>query len=206
MEDTITIAILATIFLGAFFDAWLVTCLFVFGEAVFLLAGGLAYTSGSFLPILAAYGGAYAADQCSYGMGRFSRRSFRRFALKTARRRRIVRQAGALLEKRGIVMIAASRFMGPIAWITPPLAGNLSMPYSRFSLGSLIGVVLGVGQILVLGWVGAYSAERGGFDPKTFLETHFWTLFIGGQCLLLSLALLWRLITSLRRPDPAGTG
>lgn len=199
MEGTLAAAVLLTIFFGAFLDAMVFTCLFVFGEAVFLLAGGLAYTTGSALPILAAYGGAYIADQSNYGIGRFYRRMFNRIALANSRRRRAVRRATALLRSRGVLMIAASRFMGPIAWVTPPLAGSLLMNYVKFAVGSLLGVLLGVGQFLLLGWIGAYGAERGGFDPQRFLTDHFWTLFFAGQGLLIGLGIIWRVTSSIRQ-------
>ena len=194
MEQSLSLAILATIFFGAYFDALLVTCLFVFGEAVFLLAGGLAYTSGSPLPILAAYSGAYLADQSSYGLGHIFKDRTRPFLLATARRRKMTRKATRLLSRRAIPMIAASRFMGPVAWITPPLAGALRVPYRFFAMGSLIGVVLGVGQFLVLGWLSAYGATLGGASVDGFLQAHFWTIFIAGQALFLLALGLWRLV------------
>lgn len=194
MEDVLSFAVLATIFFGAFFDALLFTCLFVFGEAVFLLAGGLAYTSGSILPILAAYSGAFLADQSSYGIGRILKHKVRPILLATTRRRRMSRKAENLLAKRAVPMIAASRFMGPVAWITPPLAGSLSVRYRLFALGSLIGVLFGVGQFLVLGWLSAYGATIGGFSPETFLTEHFWTIFIAGQALFLMGIGMWRLV------------
>jgi len=200
MEDALSLAVLATIFFGAYFDALFVTCLFVFGEAVFLLAGGLAYTSGSALPVLAAYSGAYLADQTSYGLGHVLKDKTRPLMLATARRRKMTRKAEGLLSRRAIPMIAASRFMGPVAWITPPLAGSLRVPYHLFATGSLIGVLLGVGQFLVLGWFSAYGAKLGGFSPEAFLDQHFWTIFITGQALFLLVLLIWRITALAKLP------
>ena len=53
-----TPTLLATLFLGAFFDATLGTCFFVFGEAFFLLAGGLLYSEGAWLAVVAVMAGA----------------------------------------------------------------------------------------------------------------------------------------------------
>ncbi len=199
MEDALPLAILVTIFFGAYFDALIVTSFFVFGEAVFLLAGGVAYTSGSPLPILAALAGAYLADQSSYGIGHAFKDKTRPLMLATTRRRKMTRKAQTLLAKRAVLKIAASRFMGPVAWITPPLAGSIAVPYPRFALGSLIGVVLGVGQFLVLGWLSAFGAERGGFSPEAYLADHFWTIFIIGQLLFLAAIALWHVTSRARR-------
>ena len=196
MGEALSFAVLATIFFGAFFDALIFTCLFVFGEVVFLLAGGLAFTSGSALPIIAAYSGAYLADQTSYCIGQLLQNQVCPILLASARRRKMTRRAKTLLARRAVPMIALSRFMGPVAWITPPLAGTLSIPYRLFAIGSLIGVLLGVGQFLVLGWLSAYGAQIGGFSPETFITEHFWLIFVTAQAIFVSGIGLWHLITA----------
>lgn len=198
MAQTLDLAQLATLFIGAFLDGFILTCVFVFGEGVFLLAGSLAYTELSIWPIAAIYSGAYLADQLGYGFGRVFQAQFRGFSLANRARRKLVRRSNRLIQKRGIVMIAASRFLGPVAWVTPPLAGSLSFSYRRFAIGSALGVVLAVGQFWVAGALMAYGAEQGGFDPQRFLDEHFWTLFWVGQIVLLALIGGWRLIMWLR--------
>lgn len=164
------------------------------------MAGGLSYANASLLPVIAAYTGAYAADQTGYAIGKFARPTFRRVALARSRRRQAMRRAIRWLETRGILTIAASRFLGPIAWITPPLAGSVSMPYGKYALGSLIGVLLGVGQFLLLGWFGAWAAGQGGFDVDAFMQQHFWRLILVGQGVVILIVVAWRIITAVRRP------
>jgi len=198
MFETLDLSQLMTLFIGAFLDGFILTCVFVFGEAVFILAGSLAYTELSVLPIAAIYSGAYLADQLGYGFGRVFQARFRGFSLAKSGRRKLVRRSQRLLEKRGIAMTAASRFLGPVAWVTPPLAGSLNLSYRRFAIGSALGVVLAVGQFWVAGALMAYGAEQGGFDPQRFLDEHFWMLFLAGQIVLLALIGGWRLIRWLR--------
>ena len=178
-DAPLTLVILAVIFGGAFLDATLGFCFFVFGEIFFLLAGGLAFTHGSAAPIIAALAGAYLADQFGYLIGRTGRSWFRYLALKTRRRRKAYRRVAKGLARRTIIFIAASRLMGPVAWITPPFAGAMPVAYRKFVIGSAFGVVIGVGQFLVIGWLMAYGALSAGFDPGALLKQYFWPIFIG---------------------------
>jgi membrane protein DedA with SNARE-associated domain len=181
-----TTGLLALIFAGAFFDAAPVTCFFVFGEAFFILAGGAAVTSGSPFPVLAAYAGAWTADNTGFALGRRMRPLTRRILLRRTERRRIVRRAERVLQRGGIFAIAATRFMGPVAWIAPLISGTLSLRYLTFAIGSGLGVIFGVGQFLVVGALGALALSHGGgVDVAGFFETHGFDIALAGQGLFL---------------------
>lgn len=189
------LAELATIFLGAFFDATLGFCFFVFGEAFFLMAGALFFTTGSVLPLFAALSGAYLADQFGYFIGSRFQRRVRGFMLRNRKRRSTMRRALSLLNKRGVFIVAISRLMGPIAWIMPALVGTLGFRYRAFAAGSAIGVVLGVGLFLTAGWFGAWAAENGGFDIRAFAEANFWTIILLGQAAFLASAFIAQFVS-----------
>ena len=138
-----SLSLLSALFFGAFFDATLGTCFFVFGEAFFLLAGGLAYSDHAWQAVAAVFAGAYAADQTGYLIGHRLRPWFRRFALATRLRRANYRKALVLLNRHGIKAVAVSRLLGPVAWFMPAICGSVGLPWPRFAAGSALGVLLG---------------------------------------------------------------
>jgi len=187
-----TPTLLATLFLGAFFDATLGTCFFVFGEAFFLLAGGLLYSEGAWLAVVAVMAGAYAADQTGYLIGKTLHPWFRRFVLARRQRRVAYRKALNLLNRHGIKAVAVSRLLGPVAWFMPAICGSLRLSWPRFAIGSALGVLLGVGGFVVLGYAGAWGAEHGDVDIQAIIMGHKWTFLIAGQALFLVTALVSR--------------
>ena len=198
-----TAGLLALIFAGAFFDAAPVTSFFVFGEAFFILAGGAAVTSGSPLPILAAYAGAWSADQTGFALGRWMRPFTRRILLRRMERRRAVRRAERLLQRGGVFAIAATRFMGPVAWVAPMISGTLSLRYQTFALGSGLGVIFGVGQFLVIGALGALALTQGGGPGVTaLLEKHGLALALAGQGVFLLAIGVWLLVRRRKKTVP----
>ncbi len=198
-----TAGLLALIFAGAFFDAAPVTSFFVFGEAFFILAGGAAVTTGSPLPVLAAYAGAWTADQSGFALGRWMRPFTRRILLRRMERRRVVRQAERLLRRGGVFAIAATRFMGPVAWVTPMISGSLSLRYRTFALGSGLGVIFGVGQFLVIGALGAFALTQGGGPGvAALLEKHGIAIALAGQGLFLVVIGAWLLVRRRKKNAP----
>lgn len=198
-----TAGLLALIFAGAFFDAAPVTSFFVFGEAFFILAGGAAVTSGSPLPILAAYAGAWSADQTGFALGRWMRPFTRRILLRRMERRRAVRRVERILRRGGVFAIAATRFMGPVAWVAPMISGTLSLRYRTFALGSGLGVIFGVGQFLVIGALGALALTQGGGPGvEALLEKHGFALALAGQGIFLLVIGVWLLVRRRKKTVP----
>lgn len=190
-----SLAELVTIFLGAFLDSTLGFCFFVFGEAFFLMAGALFFTTGSFLPLVAAFAGAYLADQFGYFLGSRFQRRVRGYMLGKSKRRSTLRRALRVLNRWGLFVVAVSRLLGPIAWVMPALVGTLGLRYRAFALGSAFGVVLGVGMFLIVGWVGAWVAQNGGFDVRIFTEAHFWTILLIGQVAFIASAFVVQFVS-----------
>lgn len=188
--------LLASLFAGALLDALPGPCLFVFGEVFFLMAGNLAHETGSSWPVLAVLAGALTADQTGYFLGSKMSGPLRRVALRTSRRRAAWRRARAGLEARAILFVAGSRLMGPVAWITPTLAGSLDISWLRFSIGSFLGVLIGVGQFVLYGWLLAAGSGLIGFDLGRFVMTHAASILIGTSALGLVSMLIWRRLAS----------
>ncbi|MEZ5997329.1 MAG: VTT domain-containing protein [Hyphomonas sp.] len=194
--QSLSVPLLFSLFFGAFFDATLGTCFFVFGEAFFLLAGGLAYSDQAWGAVAAVFAGAYAADQTGYVIGRRLRPWFLRFALATRRRRASYRKALSLLDRHGVKAVAVSRLLGPVAWFMPAICGSVGLPWQRFALGSAIGVLLGVGGFVCLGYAGAWGAEHGDVDVRALIADHKWAILLVGQGVFLAAALISRFVGS----------
>lgn len=145
---------LAGLALIAFGDTLIGVGFFVFGEVAFLAAGAAFAANGTTLPGLVVLIAAWAGDIVSFYVGR--RFGFRIALplLKRRKRRSAWRRAKKALAARGVVFVIVSRLLGPVAWITPFLAGTLHMPPLKFAFAAAIGVALGVGQFLILGAVG----------------------------------------------------
>ena len=86
--------------------------------------------------------------------------------------------------------------MGPVAWITPTLAGSLDISWLRFSIGSFLGVLIGVGQFVLYGWLLAAGSGLIGFDLGRFVMTHAASILIGTSALGLVSMLIWRRLAS----------
>ncbi|MEJ8561631.1 LssY C-terminal domain-containing protein [Yoonia sp. GPGPB17] len=123
----------------------------------------------------------------SYVIGRRYGARFSVRFLKRHKRRSAWRRAQAEITRRGVLFIVFSRFLGPVAWVTPFLAGTLEMPRKTFLPAAALGVILGVGQFLIYGAIGAQLA--GTFLP--FILDHL-ALILLTLCMLLSALLVWQ--------------
>ncbi len=138
----------------AFGDTLIGVGFFVFGEIAFLAAGAAFASNGATHPALIVLIAAWAGDLTSFYLGRRMGPRASLPLLKTHKRRLAWRRAKKALEQRGVMFVVISRLLGPVAWITPFLAGTLSMPAPRFVFAAAFGVLLGVGQFLIIGAVG----------------------------------------------------
>lgn len=145
------LAILAAI---AFCDTLIGVGFFVFGEVAFLAAGAGFTAEGLILPALTVLVFAWAGDVTSFLSGRrFGPRALLRF-MRKQKNRAAWRKAQAALATRGAAFVVLSRLLGPVAWITPFMAGTLRMPARIFAPAAAVGVFLGVGQFLLVGALG----------------------------------------------------
>lgn len=142
------------LFLGSFGDTLIGLNLFVHGELFFLLAAYLSsnkvlilYTS-YFVLIL----GALLGDNISYFLGRKIQFQFREKS-KLFNKENYT-QTKKIFIKYGGFGIFFSKFLGPISWVTPFIAGNINYNYKKFFIFNLLGIICGIGQYLFLGYFG----------------------------------------------------
>ncbi|PSU49090.1 hypothetical protein C9J12_08820 [Photobacterium frigidiphilum] len=138
---------------GNFLDALIGPNLFFPGEP-FLLAAGYALHNGFISGIIFVFIGGFLGDQISYCIGRKQGYNGRRWLTRRIpKTRRPFAKAKLALNKRGPLVVAVARLLGPVAWIMPFLAGSYAMSWTVFTLYSLIGLLLGVGQFVILGYM-----------------------------------------------------
>ncbi|MGF1688175.1 LssY C-terminal domain-containing protein [Photobacterium japonica] len=137
---------------GSFLDALIGPNIFVPGEP-FLIGAGYLLSSGLIYGVVAVLLGGLLGDQLSFWIGRrFGAQGRRWLGRHIHKTRRPIAKTRLLLKKRGPLVVAAARLLGPIAWIMPFLAGSYAMAWRTFTLYSLVGLLLGVGQFVLLGY------------------------------------------------------
>ncbi|WP_299934716.1 LssY C-terminal domain-containing protein [uncultured Pelagimonas sp.] len=182
-----TLPAYALLALVAFCDTLIGVGFFVFGEFAFLASGAAFSATGTVWPAVVVLAFAWAGDLASYQIGaRYGARLSLRY-LNRLKRRTAWRKAKLALETKGAAFVVVSRLLGPVAWITPFLAGAMKMPRRSFAPAAALGVFLGVGQFLVYGAVGQRALDH----ALPFISNH-----IGAIALVLSVLLasifVWR--------------
>ena len=183
-----TVAGLALLALVAFCDTLIGIGFFVFGELAFLAAGTAFAANGAIAPVMTVFVFAWLGDLTSYGLGRmYGPRLALRFMMK--RKNRVAwRAAKTTLARHGLPFVVLSRLLGPVAWITPFLAGALGMRAQGFAPAAAFGVALGAGQFVLLGAVG-YSALD---YVLPFVMPHLFAIFLLAAMLLTGIWLWYR--------------
>jgi len=145
--------------LGTYIETVFPFSLIVYGE-IFLLAGPILAGLGILdirVVTLVFYLGGIAGDSTSYFIGhRFGASCIahcqRRPWLGRWFSERNYRRGLRFFAQHGNWAIFLARLSGPFSWITPALAGIFKVPYRQFALYNIPGVVLGIGEYIVVGY------------------------------------------------------
>ncbi len=149
-----------SLFIGAFLDALIGPNLFVPGEP-FLIAAGYQLHQGVVYGVMAVLLGGWLGDQVSYAIGyRHGRWLQKKLVRWQPKARRSVVKCKLLMKNRGRTVLVFARLLGPVAWVVPFIAGVEQVPWRRFSAYSLLGLLLGVGQFVLWGYLLAYGIEQ----------------------------------------------
>jgi membrane protein DedA with SNARE-associated domain len=175
----------------AYFDTLIGVGFFVFGEIAFVTAGIRLAATGDIWIVILVLVAACFGDLTSFGLGRrYGARAAYRYC-KPLSRRRQWRRARRLLIRYGTGFVIVARLLGPVAWITPFLAGALAMPARRFALATVPAVLIGGGQFVLLGYLGVNSGPLLQ-QVYVFLNDHIGTLVVG-FAILCALGVIWRM-------------
>lgn len=149
------------LFFGSYFETLIGVGFFIYGE-LFFIPGALLAGAGVldiWLVSLALIVGGIAGDTTSFVIGRRYGTSF--FSEHGRVFNHTNYQKGmAFFEKYGTKAVFFARFLGPVSWITPFLAGTYGVPYRSFLAYNVAGVTAGIGQFLIVGYFFGASYER----------------------------------------------
>jgi membrane-associated protein len=143
----------AVLFLGAYFEALVGPSFFIPGE-IFLLSGSIlagTHVLNIWLVAFALYVGAILGDSSSYWIGRIIGKSIFHERKKFLNIKNYKKVEG-ILEKYGPEAIFLARLIGPFNKIAPVLAGVFEIPFGTFLLYNIPGVLIGVGEFIVVGY------------------------------------------------------
>ena len=151
---------------GTYIETVFPFSLFVYGE-VFLLAGPILAGIGVLdirLVTLFFYVGGIAGDTTSYFIGRrYGASFFTCFQHKRRLGRLFSKKNYArglrFFQRHGTWSIFLARLSGPFSWITPALPGIFKVPYKQFALYNIPGVLLGIGEYIIVGYYFADNYE-----------------------------------------------
>lgn len=139
--------------LGTFCDSFIGINIFVPGEPFYLAAGYQLFHANLFAVFMALLGG-WLGDQLSYWVGlRYGRKVQRLLIRFRPKLRRRIAKCRALMSKKGSWIILFARVLGPVAWFMPFIAGSMGVSWARFSVFSTLGLLLGGGQFILLGYL-----------------------------------------------------
>lgn len=148
------------LFLGALFETLIPFSLVVLGEVFFLAGAVLAGVGTLELGVVAAtlYGGGLLGDHASYWLGRrWGSGLLGRLAGWPWVGRWLhpdqYDKGVALFQRHGAWAVFGARLAGPLSWVMPALAGTYRLDYPTFALFNALGIFLGIGQFLLLGYL-----------------------------------------------------
>lgn len=148
------------LFVGALLDALIGPNLFVPGEP-FLIAAGYQLQQGVIGGLIAVLVGGFLGDQISFFIGRrLGKPAQRKLTRWQAKTRRPIARCRRLMAKKGNYVLMFARLLGPVAWVVPFMAGTAKVEWGRFTRYSTIGLILGVGQFVLWGYMLGYGLDK----------------------------------------------
>ena len=145
---------IAIIALGSMADAVIGIGFIVYGEIFFIAAGYLMATERMYYLLPLVYCAAWLGDLISFSIGYHGgHRVLIKIIGKKQRRRRAYRKVKLTIDRYGYPGITLSRLLGPISWVAPFAAGTMRLSPYRFGLYSSVGVILGVSQFILIGYL-----------------------------------------------------
>ncbi len=174
----------AVLFLGSFFETFIPFSLFVLGELFFFAGAMLAgmHILNVWIVLTVLYAGGILGDNASYWLGRhFGTSLFERLArLPLVGRLAHIDnydRGREFFERRGAIAVFAARLSGPLSWVMPTMAGMFRLDYTTFIRFNTLGVIIGIGQFIVVGYFFAASLPTIA-DFVAHYATHLFSLLL----------------------------
>jgi membrane-associated protein len=148
------------LFIGAYLETLIPFSLVVFGEIFFIAGSVLAGIGKLNIWIVAAvlYIGGILGDNCSYWLGRrYGMTLFQTLAQQPLVGRffgdEMMKKGVSFFRSKGDGAVFFARLCGPCSWVIPAFAGAFKQRYGRFIFFNTFGVIIGIGEFLVLGYL-----------------------------------------------------
>lgn len=182
------------LFMGAYLETLIPFSLIIYGE-FFFIAGSILAGTGTlniWFVALVLYIGGILGDNSSYWLGRrYGMNLFSFLSKKPVIGRYFHDEATSrgisFFRRKGEAAVFFARLCGPFSWFVPALAGAYRQRYSRFLLFNTCGVILGIGEFLIVGYLLGNNIEeiinwiqRIGMIPPLIVLTLI-LLFFAGQ-------------------------
>lgn len=143
----------AVLFFGSYFETLIGVGFFIYGE-IFFIPGALLAGAGVLNIWLVSFvliAGGVLGDSSSFVLGKKYGSSIFKEHNKIFNLTNY--QKGLdFFEKYGTKAVFFARLLGPVSWITPFLAGTYKVPYQKFLGYNILGVTVGIGQFLIIGY------------------------------------------------------
>ena len=157
---------------GAMGDGLIGVGFFVYGEVFFLLTGVLLANGTGIALLPAVWISAWLGDLISFQLGRTFGKPLLYSTLGRSRKlRKQSFKAMKHIANKGEKAVFLARFLGPLSWVTPFLAGASGMRPKAFMLMSMLAVVLASAQFVIAGYLLARGIHLYD-DILLFIQTH----------------------------------
>jgi len=154
------------LFLGSMVETVIGLSFIFFGE-IFFITGGMLASSGKLdivKVVIVLYLGGILGDNISYFIGRkFGDQFYFKFSnypvFRKVLNKKNYDRGVSYFNRVGPISVFLARFMGPVSWITPFISGVHHMEYKKFVVYNFFGVILGIGVIILAGYLGGSYLE-----------------------------------------------
>lgn len=162
------------LFFGALADAIIGIGFFIHAELFFFAGGYVVAQNDSYYLIAILWSGAWFGDLFSFYIGRhYGSTLCKKVIFPQLSRRRAYRLCKAKLNKHAGKAIVSARFMGPVSWVMPFLAGTAGVSFRPFAFYSLLGCCAASSQFIILGYLFYHGLSVLQFLEPAF-ELSFW--------------------------------
>ncbi len=147
------------LFFGSMFETVIGFSFFIYGE-LFFLSGSILAGMGVlniWAVIIILYSGGIIGDNISYILGKRYGTAFYTKLRKIKFINRVINKKNyhkgvKFFRKYGALSVFFGRLLGPLSWITPFVVGSYKLKYRKFLPYEIAGVVIGIGQFILVGY------------------------------------------------------
>lgn len=152
------------LFLGSYFETLIGPGFLIYGE-IFFLSGAILAGLGQlniWIVAICCISGGILGDTSSYFIGKKYGKIIVNKLFKKSNKYLTPKQYNksiSFMKGHGTKAIFLARFMGPLSWITPFIAGTMKIPYRKFAFYNMPAVAGGIGLFIIAGYTLGFSYQ-----------------------------------------------